>query len=183
MPLPAPGLCGRCQHNPLSSGLCHAPLRYEGDARTLVHQLKYAHGLRAGIVLAEALVQQVRYQYQDDALPECLIPVPLSYPRQVQRGFNQAAWLAQRIGGSLGLQRHTIALRRRHGPPQQTLSRRARLGLRADTFNIRGALDYSHVAIIDDVLTTGATVSALSRALQNAGIAEVDIWVATRAAG
>ena len=181
LPLPSPGLCGRCQRKPLLSGVCIAGLRHEGDARSLVHQLKYAHDLRAGITLAQVLSGAVTQSYADRALPQCLIPVPLSYPRQVHRGFNQAAWLANCAARSLALPVNTSAVRRRHGRAQQTLSRRARLSLAADTFSLGRKVDYQHVAIVDDVFTTGTTTAVLADMLRHSGIATVDIWVAARA--
>ena len=177
----SPGICGRCQLQPLTSDLCIAALRYHAEARTLVHQLKYAHNFRAGISLSRAMGQTVHLRYREERLPGLLIPVPLSYPRQIERGYNQAAWLAHQLGHELNIPVFYGPLKRKPGTPQHTLPRHQRLRLNAASFALRAPLHTPHVAIIDDVLTTGATSVALSKLLKAGGAERVDIWCATRA--
>jgi len=110
-----------------------------------------------------------------------LVPVPLSFRRQVARGYNQAAWLAYRVGQHLQLPLLYGPIKRRHGPPQQSLTRGQRLRLSNTSFAMSAPLAQAHVAIVDDVLTTGATVLALSNLLRAAGAERVDIWCASRA--
>lgn len=180
-PLAQPGVCGQCQTAPPASGLCVIPLLHEAEGRLLVHQLKFQNGFRAGRTLADAMVQSVGQAYAGQALPECLIPMPLSYRRQVLRGYNQAAWLVHNVRRSLQLPCFYGPIKRRHGPSQQTLSKRSRLALAKDTFSLRKRLPYQHVAIVDDVLTTGASSRVLSSLLHKRGAERVDIWCATRA--
>lgn len=180
-PQPSPGKCAACLRAPLTADVCLAALKHEGDARLLIHQLKYAHNLRAGAPLAQALCEAVTVCYQTDCLPEVLVPVPLSFRRQVARGYNQAAWLAYRVGQHLQLSLLYGAIKRRHGPPQQSLTRGQRLRLSNTSFAMSAPLAQAHVAIVDDVLTTGATVLALSNLLRAAGAERVDIWCASRA--
>lgn len=180
LPIPQGELCGGCLTQPLFSGNCVAALLHQGCARTLVHRLKYNHGLREGSTLATALQQAVRLNYSTQPLVKALVPVPLSYWRQVQRGYNQATWLAHLLGKSMQLPVITSAVRRRGGIPQKAKSRNSRLQLPPATFHIQAPIKVDHVAIVDDVLTTGATVKALTQQLHNAGVKKVDVWCATR---
>ena len=178
--LPVPGVCGACQLEPLVSGRTIAPLNHIDEAKYLIHQFKYHHDFRAGQALASLIAWEVRRTYQDQPLPQCMVPVPLSYIRQVQRGYNQAAWLGRCLRKELHIPLATHAITRRHGPAQHTLSRRARLRFKTHSLRQKRALPYAHVAIIDDVLTTGATCSAMARILKSHGAKQIDIWCATR---
>jgi len=180
-PLASPGICGGCQLHPLTQGVCVVPLLHQAEGRYLVHQLKFQNGFRAGRTLASAMLQGVRLRYAPHQLPECLVPVPLSYRRQVRRGYNQAAWLTHCLRRQLKLPVFYGPIRRRHGPSQQTLAKHARVALAQNTFSLRRPLPFRHVAIVDDVLTTGTTSRVLSAMLYKSGATQVDIWCATRA--
>lgn len=176
--LPSPGICGSCQLDPLVSGKTIAPLNHTGEAKYLVHQLKYQQDLRAGQALANLIADDVYRSY--GSLPQCLLPIPLSYIRQVQRGYNQAAWLAHGLSHRLNIPLALHAFTRRHEPAQHTLSRQSRLRPMTQSFRQKSKFTYAHVAIVDDVLTTGATCRALARILEKQGIKRIDIWCATR---
>lgn len=180
-PLYGADVCGQCQHTPLTAGKCVAPLLHSHEAKLLIHQLKLGGDLRAGITLAEEMAAAVSRHYQNAPLPAYLVPVPLSYRRQVSRGFNQAAWLAHQVGRALSLPLWYGDLRRRHSPPQRRLSRTARMRLSTRDFHLTRNVPDPHVAVVDDVLTTGATVRALCRQLSKHGALRIDIWCATRA--
>ena len=116
------------------------------------------------------------------ALPTQLIPVPLHHTRLRERGFNQATELARRIGRELGIE---IGLRcaRRHRAtqPQSLLSPTARrLNLR-HAFSVQDTALAQHVAIVDDVMTTGHTGNELAKVLKQAGVQRVEVWVIARA--
>ncbi len=121
--------------------------------------------------------------HQVDILPDVLLPVPLHQLRMMKRGFNQAYELGSYIGKTLEIPLLAASLRRhRHTEAQSGLSRKQRRK------NLRGAFYWHgdthpgrHVALIDDVMTTGTTVSECARVLKNAGAKRVDVWVATRA--
>ena len=183
LPLEQPGICGHCQLDPLITGLALAPLLYRDEAKSLIHELKFRNGLRAGRTLAALMYDDIDRLYGQNSLPERLIPVPLSYRRQVSRGYNQAAWLSHCIGKRLGIATDLQHIRRQHGPAQQSLTRAQRLQLGVRSFRCDRHIPYNHVAIVDDVLTTGATCRALARLLLLNGVTRVDIWCATRAPG
>ena len=180
LPLQQGDVCGACLTNPLFAGTCVAALLHQGSGRALVHRLKYSHGLREGRTLACALQQAVALHYAQKPLVEAIIPVPLSYWRQVNRGFNQAAWLAHLLGKAMHLPIITTPVRRKSGATQKGKNRRSRLQLAPASFSIRQPMATDHVAIIDDVLTTGATAKTLALQLHNAGVKKIDVWCATR---
>ena len=115
--------------------------------------------------------------------PDVLVPVPLHNHRLVKRGFNQASELASHVSHSLGIGLLTSALRRhRNTRAQSGLTRKQRKK------NVRGAFYWhgqskpaQHIALVDDVMTTGTTVTECARVLKKAGAKRVDVWVAARA--
>jgi len=113
--------------------------------------------------------------------PLLVIPLPLAPKRLAERGFNQSALLGAQVSKILGLRFEARGmLRVRETPPQTGLNREARLK------NVRGAFDCTHrldghVAIVDDVMTTGATLSEAAKVLKKAGAARVTAWVIARA--
>lgn len=123
----------------------------------------------------------VRREYLDDVAPQLLIPVPLAYWSAVRRGYNQSHELARGISKQLNIRVAANAVSRIAGPSQRDLNRSERLRLKSKTFRLRQKIKCSHVAVIDDVMTTGATVRVLCQALRAAGVDRIDIWCATRA--
>ncbi len=118
-------------------------------------------------------------------LPELLLPVPLSAPRLRERGYNQAWELARHLGRRLHRPAQAqVLLRMRQGPAQAELSRAQRLRNLRQAFQVSPAaapgLQGRHLALVDDVMTTGATAHAACEALLAAGAARVDVWVLAR---
>jgi ComF family protein len=131
-----------------------------------------------GQLLADALVAEARSP--DWAWPDVIIPVPLHAQRLRQRGYNQALELARLVGRRIGVPVDVTRCRRtRPTQAQSELEERQRL------VNIRGAFAVTaplpqHVAILDDVVTTGATVAELARTLRRSGCGRVDVWTLAR---
>ena len=113
--------------------------------------------------------------------PDLLVAVPLHPNRLRQRGFNQSVEIARPIARQLGIRlaRH-VCIRRRDTPAQSTLSGRLRRTNPRDAFIVRSDLSDRHVAVVDDVLTTGRTASAVATALRAAGAAAVSVWCVAR---
>ena len=147
----------------------------------LVRGFKFKRQLAAGRILSHLVCERIALTKPD--LPEMLIPVPLHGLRMISRGFNQAYELASYTGKVLNLPLQANALRRkRRTRAQSGLSRKQRRQ------NLRGAFSWCgprkpgrHVALIDDVMTTGTTVTECARVLKKAGAKRVDVWVAARA--
>lgn len=184
LPLPAaapPGsLCGPCQRRPSVYDLCIAPFRYEGPLPHLVTGLKFHarmnHARLLGQLLARAL-QRIPSQPQ----PQLIIPIPLHPARLRERGFNQALEIARGPARLLGIPLETRScLRRKTTAPQSGLDLRARRRNLRQAFALSQPPDARHVVLLDDVVTTGNTVSELAKTLKRAGMQRVDVWAVAR---
>jgi ComF family protein len=145
-----------------------APVAYEGPARDLVRALKF----RGALSLARELAALVVASSPDGFLEGGLVPVPLHPVRQRRRGFNQAAVLADAIGRTTGLVASDCLRRRGPGPPQVGRSRGARLSGLAGSVEARARVPPTAL-IVDDVVTTGATIAACATALRRAGTTQL----------
>ncbi len=166
-------LCHHCRESPPDFAAAYVPLRYEGAVRQLVQDFKFHASPRAGVLLIELFLSAL-----SGCQAQALLPVPLHSARARERGFNQSQWLADQLGARLGLPVLT-ATREVDTPSQRALSRRARFDNLIDAFALPQRLP-ARIAIIDDVVTTGATVNALSLAARNAGAREVTIYALAR---
>lgn len=181
VPLPTaapPGSeCPACQRRPPAFDRTIAPLLYQAPVDDLIARFKYHHHLDLGRVLATMLAGAVQEQSRRADL---LLPVPVSPPNLAVRGFNQAAELASQLSRQLGVPWTANRLRRdRGGRHQRGLDRQARLRNLRGVFSSHGELP-ARVAIIDDVVTTGATVEEISRTLRAAGVERVEVWAVAR---
>jgi ComF family protein len=150
-----------------------AAFRYEGAAATLISAYKFHEDLAAGRVLARLALPRLRAA----EAPEALVPVPLHRSRLRERGHDQALGVARDWGRALGLPlRAELLWRRRATAPQTSLDAAHRARNLAGAFLARGPCP-PHVALVDDVLTTGSTVAAAAAALFAAGARRVDAWV------
>lgn len=146
----------------------------------MIHRLKYHRDLAQGAVLASLLAERV--QQVAAPLPQALIPVPLHWHRLMVRGFNQAQELAQPLGRQLGIPvRSRLVTRTRATRSQVGLTRALRRRNLRAAFTVAPTPLPSHVALIDDVITSGSTVEALAASLRQAGVARVDVWAVSRA--
>ncbi len=188
--VPAPG-CGRCGHPleaeeacrvcaqwPASIGSVRSAVLLEEGARDAVHFFKYEGWWR----MAESLAAPMR-ALEPLTTGVCLIPIPLSAARAWERGYNQAAHLAQALGRRAGLPvRPELLAKTRHTPTQTTLPPDARRANVAGAFVARGARGVRAV-LVDDVFTTGATLLAAAEALAAGGAASVEGVTFARAMG
>lgn len=186
LPMPTPDqLCGQCLHNQPAFTQVVTPFRYAFPLDSLIPSFKYHQQLIYGRLLAHLLQQAVAQHYHErqQALPDLLIPMPLHRARQAQRGYNQALELARPIARllNLPLDRHSL-VRQRPTAPQQGLDAQARRQNLQNAFACRhpDRIAGKHLAMIDDVVTTGTTVNEASRILLNAGAASVSIWCVAR---
>ncbi len=156
-----------------------AAFRYTFPVDRLIQAFKYDGQLAVGEALAEELAQRL------DLLdrPDRLLPVPLHPTRLKERGFNQTAVLARALSRRLGVPvSDGVCTRHRDTPPQADLTRKLRERNVKDAFVCGAGLAGLRVALVDDVMTSGATLNALARSILKAGAASVEAWVVARAA-
>lgn len=181
--LPGNGPCPGCRRESLPIGRTLAALPYAFPVDRLVQQLKFDGRLPRAAVLGGLLADAAGAAGADRG-PDCpaaLVPVPLHPRRLRERGYNQAERIAAVTGRRLGLPVLADAVvRHRHTPAQSGLDLAQRQRNLHDAFSVAGALP-AHVALIDDVMTTGSTLQALAGVLRAAGVAHVDAWVVARA--
>jgi ComF family protein len=180
LPLHGTGLCGLCRRGVTDFAWGRGFGLYDGTLRHLIHLLKY-DGMRP---LALPLARRLVPLLVEAGPVDLLVPVPLDGRRERHRGFNQAAAVAAEVSRLSGIRLEKRALRRVRSTETQTgLSDRQR------RLNVRGAFQVRHpeviagrnIALIDDVITTGATASACALTLERAGAARVVVLALARA--
>jgi len=172
-------VCGRCLHRPPPWSAAVAPLRYAFPVDRMLQELKYEGRLMRARLFGELLGHWVRGR---QPAAELLLPVPLHRRRWRQRGFNQARELALGAGRVLGMEMaDDICSRVADTPPLWDLTPGARRRVLRGAFEVCPRVRGRRVALVDDVLTTGATAATLCRALLRAGAASVEVWAIARA--
>ncbi|WP_242469596.1 ComF family protein [Rhabdochromatium marinum] len=178
--MPDGAICGQCQHRPPPYDRCLACFRYQGLVRKLMGDFKFRQRLALARLFGQLLAETARWE-SESCLPEQLVPVPLHPSRLRQRGYNQSLEVARVLGRALGVDVESQLVERVIAtPPQLGLAREARLVNVRDAFRLRHPVTAGHLAIIDDVVTTGATVGELARLLKAAGARRVDVWAIAR---
>lgn len=173
--------CGLCQVHPPPYDSCLAPFQYAGALPYLITGLKFQARLSHARLLGELLTQALGER--GGPWPELLIPVPLHASRLRERGFNQALELARFPARALGLPLDTRhCARRLNTPPQVGLPALARRHNLRGAFALTAPLNVRHVALVDDVVTTGSTVAELAGVLRQAGVARVEVWAVAKTA-
>jgi ComF family protein len=180
LPLAVPAaLCGRCQQHAPPWDAAWAPFRYGWPLDRLEARYKFGGELAAG----RALSTLWQHEPRPLVLPQALLVVPLHRGRLRQRGYNQALELARPLARALGVPLHVDALRRVRPTRAQTEldARSRRRNVRGAFALVAGATLPAHVAVLDDVMTTGATLAECVRVLKRAGVQTVDAWALARA--
>lgn len=179
-PATLPGqLCGHCQRRPPPCDRVIAPWRYEAPLDGLVLRLKSPHGIVAARTLGRLLADHL--QHGTGARPDLILPIPLHASRLRERGFNQAALLARQLSRRLGIPWRAGVLEKvRQTEDQRGLDRKARRKNLRGSFHCRGLPAGCHVALVDDVVTTGATSEEAARTLKRAGAGQVEVWALAR---
>lgn len=172
-------LCGRCVKREPPWDAAWVPFRYEWPLAQLESRFKFGGDLAAGRTLSLLCMAAPR----PEALPQALVPVPLHRSRLRGRGYNQALELAKPLAKHFGVRLLRDALQRSRATKAQT-----ELSAMQRRRNVRGAFAANfngnppeHVAVMDDVFTTGATLAECARVLKRAGVQRVDVWALARA--
>lgn len=177
LPSPCSGVCGECLKMPPPYDHTIAAYRYAFPVDKLIQALKFREHLILANYLADALIPGIVLR------PDCMIALPLHPLRLRERGFNQSMLLARRISNRLNIPLlHDFCERVRNTPAQSMLPWKERDKNMREAFACKPGSDVrgKHVAIMDDVMTTGASMSELARALKQAGASEVSAWVVAR---
>jgi ComF family protein len=171
--------CATCVTDPPQYDYARSAAVYEGPLRAAIHALKFAGRRAVANPLGDLVAEQCVASLPDGI--EALIPVPLAPERERERGFNQAGLLARRIGGPLDVPTRSRWLARiRSTRPQSDLSAAERRANVRDAFRASERVAGRHVLLIDDVLTTGATLDACARALRAAGARRIGVLTVAR---
>jgi ComF family protein len=180
--------CGQCLNQASAFRHCIAGADYVAPWDRLITAFKFHQQVELAGALSQLMQRAVSATASQDKSPrwpDLLLPVPLSRERLRERGYNQAWELARRLARRLRIEAMPALLQRSRDTAHQIgMTRQERERNLRDAFWIepraRAALQGRHVALIDDVLTTGATAHAAALALTHAGAATVDVWVVAR---
>lgn len=179
VPLAAPGTCPDCRRRAPRYDTAWAALCLQSPIQHGVHALKYHADLSQARLLGELMARQL--VTRSAPLPRLLIPVPLHPLRLMRRGYNQALEIARVIAQRCDIRLRPDAARRlRRTEDQIGQSRAARRRNMRGAFAVDADLSQAHIALIDDVMTTGATFDELARACRYAGAARIEVWAAAR---
>ena len=173
--------CGNCLKTPPPFQRAIAPLLYSPPIDQQVAAFKYRQQLISGKLLSQLLLQSIQRHYQDQALPDLIMPVPLHWSRLFKRGYNQSLCIAQHLSNTLQIPIVKNNLRRhRRTESQQGLTRQQRQRNLTYAFVLKRPLAGETIALIDDVMTTGATAAEITRTLERAGAGAVHVWTLAR---
>lgn len=183
VPLPDPddhALCGQCLTQPPAFQRTEAGWRYQPPLAQLIAAYKYQHKLSYGRSLSLLMAGQLVTAYTGSAFPDLVTAVPLHWWRHLHRGFNQSEMIARLLAGTLQLPYLPLLQRTRPTTAQQTLDAEQRRRNLRHAFRCLTPLHGERIALVDDVMTTGATANELSQTLLKAGAGEVHIWCLAR---
>ncbi|WP_298622836.1 ComF family protein [uncultured Legionella sp.] len=170
-------ICGQCIKKPPHFEKAIIGYTFDEPLRSLLHQFKYHNGFYLTNFLTYLMLQT--FQKKPER-PQCLIPVPMHPQRIRQRGFNQAAILAKKLARTLNIPVDLTSCRKQiNTAPQASLGGEQRQKNLHKAFYAT-SLDHEHVALVDDLLTTGSTANELALTLKKAGVQRVDIWCCAR---
>jgi ComF family protein len=173
-------LCGGCISDAPAFDVARSALRYNDKSRGLITGFKYSDKLHAARLFSGWMTQAGKACLEG---ADMIVPVPLHRVRLFTRRYNQSALLAQHIARQSGLPFYPRLIKRlRNSAPQASLSRSSRLTNVKGIFTVLPPYDVGgkHVVLVDDVMTTGATVRECAKALKKAGAASVRVLVLAR---
>lgn len=175
--------CGACIDAPPAFDATFALGDYRAPLDLLARGLKFRARLALGAAFARRLAQEAEDALDSSARPDVLVPVPLSRRRLIERGYNQAWEIARPLARALGTGADATLVRRVvHTAPQSRLDSDTRRRNVERAFALTGPVRGLHIGVVDDVMTSGATLDALAHVLKTAGARRVTNFVALRTA-
>lgn len=170
-------ICDRCISNPPKFDISVIPFNYQKPISDMISLLKFNQKIIYSRILAKLMIKRLEQIHQQFLLPELIIPIPLHVKRLRERGFNQALEIAKPIGKYFNIPvDFTTCHRIKETEPQSLLPAKKRRNNIKNVFVVKKNLLAKHVAVIDDVVTTGNTIDEFSKVLKNEGIEKIQIW-------
>lgn len=177
VPLPQAETCGECLRTPPAFDSAQAVFDYAYPVDGLLAAYKFSGQLSLANLFAHKIVTRL----DCETLPDVIIPMPLHSERLRERSFNQAIEIGRVVGRTLRIPVDNVSARRlRPTPAQVGLTREARLKNMRNAFACEALPRGQRVAIIDDVMTSGASVNSLSQVLRQAGATDIQVWLVAR---
>lgn len=180
LPVPADvDICGQCQKRPPALDSICAACPYESGLDSLIRRLKDG-GDFSSLDIFSRLIEE-RLRHNGDPLPDLIVPIPMHPLKRLWRGFNQTDLIAKKLGKSLDLEVASGTLGRRMSTDQRNLNLANRLSNTRRAFFLKDIpVEGLRVTILDDVMTTGATLNSAARTIKAGGALRVDAWVLAR---
>jgi ComF family protein len=176
--LPRDTRCGACINKQLPFDSCITALRYEPPFNRLISRLKFHQQLHLAEPLAKLLIERLDDQPER---PELILPIPLHQRRLRERGFNQAHELGRVVARHYRIPLDSRLVKRtRETKAQSDLGEKERRRNLRNAFRVYGSLNGARVAILDDVITTGSTITEMSKTLRRSGAAVITVWALAR---
>lgn len=179
IPLKNAQICGQCLQSSPFQDLSFSLYRYEASVRRCITAFKYNRQLHLASLFAQQMAASLSTHSR---LPECIVPIPLHPNRLRQRGYNQAAEVAKYLASALNIDcRPELIYRIR---PTQSQSK---LAFKQRKYNMRNAFAYNggklpaHIAILDDVMTSGYTANEAAKIFKHQGVEIIEVWTIARA--
>jgi len=167
-------ICGRCIKSSPIYDQCFYAFKYEYPIDKQICQFKYSERPELAKPIAKLLYHEIKQHYLPT--PELLIPVPVHTRKLRERGFNQSLLLTKILSSLTGIPYANSIDKYRHTSPQAQQTLKQRHNNIKNSFRLNTKINAKHVAIIDDVITTGATVSEISKILQKNGVDYIQVW-------
>lgn len=173
-------VCGQCPGASPVADCTITAFHYRYPLDALIKQFKYKEKIRLAVPLVDMLAKKILAHTQ--IMPDVLIPVPLHYYRLYRRGYNQAAILSAQLGARLGIKTDPgMVFRKRITAPMFRLNAVQRRQNISGVFELKRSCTNLNVAIVDDVITSGSTVTELARTLRRGGARQIQLWALARA--
>jgi ComF family protein len=170
-------VCGRCLSHPPIFTHTEVIFGYAFPLDKLIQSMKYGEQL----VLANAFAKKLAQRIEKNNLPDFIIPMPLHPARLKERGFNQSLLLAEKVSRELNMKLLPHACQRlRDTPSQSSLKWKERDKNVNGAFSCNVDLTEKRIALVDDVMTTGASLNALAKVIKKAGATHIETWIIAR---
>lgn len=173
-------ICGSCIKRKPAFDKTFALFLYRSPIDVMLKRLKFNAQLHYAHFFAHCFSESIPAWYQNDKLPEAIVPMPLHNKRLKMRGYNQAFEICRALTIDVPVL-NSFCFRKRHTQPQSELDLKKRHANVYNAFAVEKLSTLRHVAIMDDIVTSANTANALSMALKRAGIERIDVWACARA--